>query len=50
MGWIKNLLPEADEAEYQEAMERAWEDAHLEWWIEQDAAIKDDLKDNDNAK
>lgn len=40
MGWIKNLLPEPDDIEYQEMMERAWEDEHFAWWKSQDEAIQ----------
>lgn len=34
MGWIKHTLPEPDE--YNEMAQKAWEDAHFEWWHQQD--------------
>lgn len=48
MGWIKAMLPEPDDQEYQQMMERAWEDAHFDWWHEQDKELV--KKENDNAK
>lgn len=43
MGWMKLELPEPDE--YDEAMERAWED-HM-WWVYQDEAMKNKEGGND---
>lgn len=47
MGWIKSRLPDPDEQEYQQMMERAWEDAHFKWWREQDEAKS---KEDNDAK
>lgn len=45
MGWIKSTLPEPDTAEYQEAMEEAYED--FLWWVYQDEAMKNKEGGND---